>query len=238
MSLQAEVGTEKVAADGASKTPGAEVIKKAVWPTGKALAKTEQYAYAALLRQWGLPAPAKGQWPCQVARANGFRCLAKKSDLENILVLNRPAVLRMQNEQGQGFFGALVARQGSRVTIEVNGEPVRADLAELSKLWSGSFVMIWRPPTGYQGSIRPGHKGQVVAWLSEKLAAIESSGYTGERSKEVYGPEHVRAVKNIQRDNHLAPDGIAGKETLIVVNSLSGAQAPHLIKSSNNVLYP
>jgi general secretion pathway protein A len=98
--------------------------------------------------------------------------------------------------------------------------------------------MIWRPPTGYQGSIRPGHKGQVVAWLSEKLAAIEGSGYTGESSKEVYGPEHVRAIKNIQRDNHLAPDGIAGKETLIVVNSLSGAQAPYLLKSSDNVLYP
>jgi len=221
---------EKVQEKSLSKKLEPELTQKTVWPTGKALATTEQSAYATLLRLWGLGAPASGQIPCQVARANGFRCLAKQSDLQNILILNRPAVLYMKNKQGKRFFGALVSVQGNLATIEVNGEPVRTNLADLPKLWSGFFVMIWHPPAGYRGSIREGHKGQVVSWLSEKLEEIEGPAYFGESSKEMYGPEHVRSIKHLQRKNHLVPDGVAGKETLIVVNSLSGAQVPYLKK--------
>ena len=104
----------------------------------------------------------------------------------NLLILDRPAVLHMKNEQGQGFFAALTGVQGTLATLEINGERMQTDFAELSKRWSGSFVLIWQPPIGYKGSIRRGHKGQVVSWLSERLAKIKGAGFTGKKSNKVY----------------------------------------------------
>nr|MBF0221052.1 AAA family ATPase [Desulfobulbaceae bacterium] len=225
-----EVKLEKVIEYASVKEPEMKPLAKAVWPTGKALLKSEEAAFAALLRLWGFEPPMAGQWPCQFAEEKGLRCIAKQSDLENLLTLNRPAVLHMKNEQGKAFFAALTGVQGDVATLEINGQAMQADFSELSKHWAGGSVILWQPPPGYRGSVRGGQTGQVVAWLSGQLAKIEGTGYIDTASSKVYGSEHIRAIKNLQRRNNLVPDGIAGKETLIVVNSLSGAEVPFLKK--------
>lgn len=221
---------EKVVEYASIKAPEAKPLVKVTWPSGKTLLKTEDLAFAALLRQWGLEPPVDGQWPCQFAQERGLRCIAKQSNLENLLTLNRPAVLHLKNEQGQTFFAALTSVQANVATLNVNGQAVQTDLSELSKRWAGGSVILWKPPAGYKGAVRKGHSGQVVEWLSGQLAKIEGAGYTGGTSTKVLGAEHIRAIKQIQRQNNLVPDGIAGKETLIVVNSLSGAKVPYLKK--------
>lgn len=219
---------EYIASPAASKAVNTVAAKKPVWPLGKQTQTTEDAAFVSLLRQWGVGTPPKGQWPCQFVEEKGLRCIAKHGDLETLLTLDRPAVLRMKNEQGAVFFAAMLKTSGDEASLEINGEASQVALSDLTRGWFGDFVLIWQPPPGYTGSMRTGSRGPVVSWLSDRLAKIDGTEYSGSKGRNVFGAEHVRAVKHLQDTHHLVTDGIAGKETLIIVNSLSGAKVPHL----------
>ncbi len=201
------------------------------WPAGEQTAKSANLAMQTLLGIWGLEGFASDkEWGCQYAESYGLRCLAGQSGLAALLRLNRPAILKMRNKDGQDFSVVLVAESGGRLKLRNGDKVINVVSADLATHWSGSYILFWRPPIGYSESIRPGHKGRDVDWLAEQLALVAGEEYNARSESATFNDTMVRKIKKIQFDHDFIPDGIVGKETIILLNTLTGAKVPYLRK--------
>ncbi len=213
----------------ASLPPTVQKIDKVEWPTGELAGKSEYLAYDNLLRMWGLTGYSPGdEWACEYAEENGLRCLAQQGSIDSIVRLNRPALLRMVNDQHQVFFMVLTSVHGDAATFKLGDREIVINIEDIALNWSGVYVLIWRPPPGYSDSIRPGHKGPEVKWLAAKLSEIDGTKYDAGRSSDVFDSSMVEKVRRFQFANNLVPDGIVGKGTIILINTLTGKNTPVL----------
>ncbi len=202
------------------------------WPTDEQAAKSENNAMRTLLGIWGLNNfAAEKEWGCQYAEHNGLRCLAGQTGLAGLLRLNRPVILRMRNDQGQKFSVVMAAERDGKFQLRYDGKVVTAVAADFALSWSGSYILFWRPPPSYSESIRPGGNGRDVEWLAEQLALVGGEEYNKRHSGRVYSENMVQAIKKIQFNHDFIPDGIVGKETIILLNTLTGAKVPLLHKT-------
>ncbi len=201
------------------------------WPKGSQAEKSESLAYDTLMQVWGFTDfSADKEWVCQYAEDNGMRCLAQQGGMDNVLSLNRPVMLKMINHDQEDFYMVLTGVQNDSLIFRAGDNEIRANLADVALRWSGLFVLLWQPPPGYEDSIRPGHKGLVVDWLEKQLAQLSGKKISSKNdSKEkVYDAIMVEQVKKVQFANNLAPDGIVGQETIILLNTLSNKKVPVL----------
>jgi general secretion pathway protein A len=95
-------------------------------------------------------------------------------------------------------------------------------VAELADYWFGEFLVLWRPQNGELRPLRAGMRGDDVRWLRqglEHLHGLPASTETGD----VFDAELERLVEDFQRSRRLAVDGVAGLQTLLVLDSALGA---------------
>jgi len=84
-------------------------------------------------------------------------------------------------------------------------------------------MLLWRPPGGAPLSLSPGSRGAEVVWLRQSLANIDDSYVSNAIDSDEYDSNLQNIVRRFQRDNRLDVDGLAGQQTIILVNSLLGA---------------
>ena len=199
------------------------------WPED--LTGSEQGAFAALLDLWGKPAPllAVGD-PCVQVEAVGLRCLASQGSLDDLRRFNLPAVLVLWNDLGVPFHAVLARIEGDQGTFLVDGRSLTLPVRALARFWGGEYAVLWPPPPGYGGSIRPGHQGEAVRWMVERLRRLPGGEGLADADRELYVDPWVGMVRDFQLRNGLVPDGIAGRETLILLHARSGAAGPTLAK--------
>jgi peptidoglycan hydrolase-like protein with peptidoglycan-binding domain len=88
--------------------------------------------------------------------------------------------------------------------------------------------MIWRSPVTGPLPLQPGMGGRDVAWLRQRLGALDGQPLTA-KANQVYDEELRRKVAVFQQVEALLPDGIAGEETLVrLVATAPGANGPTL----------
>ncbi len=212
------------------KYQAAEPFLSAVeWKDMEAVGRDKRAAMGDLLRLWGVKgfSPAE-EWGCQYAEKHGLRCLSSASGMAALRRLNRPVVLRLRGDQGGKSFVVLAADHGRWLDLRLDGRQWRVSPADLAQHWQGAYILIWRPPAGYGDSIRPGYRGPMVKWLAERLALVDGEEYNKQAGRAVYDPGLVRRVRRLQFRYNLIPDGIVGKETIILLNTLTGAGGPEL----------
>ncbi len=212
------------------KYQAAEPFLSAVeWKDIEASGRDKREAMGDLLRLWGVRgfSPAE-EWGCQYAEKNGLRCLSAASGMAALRRLNRPVVLRLRGNQGGKSFVVLAADHGRWLDLRLAGRQWRVSPADLAQHWQGAYILVWRPPEGYGDSIRPGYHGPMVKWLAERLALIDGEEYNKQAGEAVYDSGLVRRVRRLQFRYNLIPDGIVGKETIILLNTLTGAGGPEL----------
>lgn len=191
--------------------------------------QNEDVAMQTLLNIWGLPGFSPGEaGGCQYAASHGLRCMAGQASLARLLRLNRPVILRMHNERQQEFFIVLAADHGKSLELRLGKNVFKVNQAEIAPRWSGAYVLLWRPPPGYSDSIRPGHSGRIVNWIAEQLALVEGKKYNGRDIMAVFNSRMVEQIKKIQFSHGFIPDGIVGKQTIILLNTLTGTKEPLL----------
>ena len=96
---------------------------------------------------------------------------------------------------------------------------------DLEARWQGHYQLLWRTtPLGFTLS-KPGDRGPDVTWLAKNLLA---AGIKSLRVKDVYDDDVVEAVRAFQRSRGLVADGIAGRQTLIHLNSVNDKTIPRL----------
>jgi len=181
---------------------------------------TPDFALASLFDLWGLQYTRGSQSGCSQAAAAGLACLSQRSSWNGLRQLNRPAVLTVIDDDGNSHELVLTAIQGDSAELSIGGVAVTHPVSEITELWFGEFMLLWRPPGGAPASLSPGSRGAKVVWLRHSLATIDDRYASDNIDGDEYDANLQGVVRAFQRDHRLVVDGLAGQQTLIIINSL------------------
>ena len=105
----------------------------------------------------------------------------------------------------------------------------QVDRQWLSDNWGGSYTLLWRMPKGGVSLIASNAGQTQIQWLDNALSrALQQP----ERKVRRFDGELKNKLQQFQRDQGLTPDGIAGSNTLLRLNALSGEPMPRLEEAS------
>jgi general secretion pathway protein A len=199
------------------------------WPEKSNLALSQVMAFQALFKVWGLDYDPR-QYPtvCRFSRSQGLGCLSLYGSMATLRQLNRPAVLKLFNAQGQEYYVTLVGIEGERALLEVGGQRKRVRLKDLELWWLRSYTLLWREPPDYQVPIRAGARGPAVVWLDQQLAILQGRAPRPDGALS-YDEGLVRQVQQFQRSQGLVADAVIGPRTSIRLNTATMADVPLLM---------
>ena len=172
-------------------------------------------AFVSLYALWNLDAGAGGADPgCELGRRAGLRCLSRTGTWTVLRRLNRPAILELATLDGRKHHVVLAGLDGDRATLQIGERRVTLPTAEVERFWDGPFVMIWKSPVAGPLPLQSGMSGRDVAWLRQQLGTIDGRTSPA-NAAQGYDEELKQRVAAFQQIESLAPDGIAGEETLV-----------------------
>lgn len=197
------------------------------WPGSAPKAHSRDLAFKALLALWGHVQPPDSDVPLDVPHF-GLEFLEERGSFARLRQLNHPAVLRLADPEGEDvFYVTLTALDEETATLVIGSDILRVPMATLMNQWLGDFTLLWQPPPGYQRVLRAGDEGITVLWLEQRLA--ELAGRDIREFPELYFDQTMEAdVRQFQREENLAPDGLVGPNTLIRLNARSESEQPRL----------
>jgi len=180
---------------------------------------SSESALMTLLDLWGIDFQ-RGQRGCTQAAAAGYECLFQRGSWGGLKQFDRPAILTLIDGRGAVHDVVLTAINGAMVELSIGGVAVTHTLDEITDMWFGEFLLLWRPPNGSSEALGPGSSGPGVAWLRQSLAAIDIRYQTTPQAPDVFDEDLAEKVRLFQRDNRLDVDGLAGHQTQIIINTL------------------
>ena len=185
-------------------------------------------ALTTLLGLWGLDTSNAAN-ACNPALKPGYECLGQRGSWNNLRQLDRPAILTLMDRQGGSHRVVLTAIQGDRAELSIAGATVSHGLDEVAELWFGQYLLIWMPANGVSVAMIPGARDRNVVWLRESLVAIDERYRAEPLGSDSYDRTLANRVREFQRDHRLVVDGLAGRQTQIIINSLlAGDDVPRL----------
>ena len=193
-------------------------------------------AFTTLFSYWGLSySELKGDTACERATAAELRCIFGKAGWEVIRGHNRPAVLEVINAAGKRRQIVVLALQGNQVSLNVGGKVVTTSTESVDPYWYGNYLLLWKPPPAGSNVLREGLIGKDVGWLRDQLNRIEGKAVsTDEKKKLSFDPTLKWRVMEFQRIRGLNVDGVAGRETIIEINSaVNDRSTPVLLRQSS-----
>lgn len=200
--------------------------------SGKAAEETRDMAYEALFRQWNISYKVqKNLNICRQVQTYGLRCLNGLGNFDELKILNRPAVLKLVNDNGRELYVTLLSIQDQDAVFQSGDDTIKYGIKEIEKQWLGEYTLFWKMPPHYQGPFRPGYKGDVVKWLNVRMSQIQGQK-TQPKEKLEYDNELVRQVKKFQLAKGLTPDGVIGPHTIIHLSNAGGSVEPVLVKTA------
>ncbi len=179
-------------------------------------ARQQREAWRWLYRRWGIRA-GDDENGCAQSLVHGLDCLRGEGGLEQLRRLDRPAIVRVYDQQGAPRWLVLERLQDRQVTLVAGGARTVVDIGKLDGYGIRQFVLLWRPPEQTRGTLAAGDRGIGVAWLVRQLglaAGVTPAAVTDP----VFNETVAAAVRGFQRSRGLEPDGIAGPETLILLD--------------------
>jgi general secretion pathway protein A len=184
---------------------------------------TADFALASLFDLWGLEYTRGSQSGCLQAATAGLACLNQRGSWNGLRQLNRPAVLTIIDNDGNSHKLVLTAIHDDSAELSIGGIAVSHPVSEITELWFGEFMLLWRPPGGTPVSLAPGSRSAEVLWLRQSLADIDERYASNNIESDEYDTNLQGIVREFQKDFRLVVDGLAGQQTLIIVNSLLGS---------------
>jgi general secretion pathway protein A len=185
-------------------------------------------AYSALLKVWKHKySEHKPSGACAYAQTRGLSCLHRQGNLRSLSQLNRPAILKLYNNDGDNSYMLLTYLDSKEATINTGKEEFKVSTAALDSHWLGEYTLLWQKPPFYDHALQQGSQGPIVQWLDQVLVRLYgqksvptiSDNYTGEL---------IVQVKRFQQSKGLAADGVAGPLTFIHLNNEIGVETPLL----------
>ncbi len=173
-------------------------------------------AFSALLTLWGIRYDPDAGPACAQATVAGLRCEFQQGSLSLLAAMNRPAILSLVDERGATHHAVVRHLDTDSAVLVLGGADHRLARAELDRYWFGDYLVIWRPHPQAGALLLPGQRGEGVAWLRQRLEALQGAPATG---GDAYDDDLRRRVQQFQRERRLTVDGKAGVQTMIALNS-------------------
>ena len=199
----------------------APIITPQSWLSDPAHPTDTDTAFATLFSLWRAHYTPDGAGSgCLEAEQAGLRCLYRKGTWNNLRGFDRPAIITLTDAQGIQHQVVVTKLAGNQVTLRAGSASATFPLSALDPFWYGDYLLLWKPNANAPAPLAPGMIGTAVAWLRTQLARLQ---HTPDSGSSTYDAALVAAVKQFQVSQHLKPDGIAGEETLIHLNTVLDA---------------
>ncbi|MEN7344231.1 MAG: peptidoglycan-binding domain-containing protein, partial [Pseudomonadota bacterium] len=168
---------------------------------------------------------------CQQARALRLRCVADRSSIAELLILDRPAIMTLRDRSGEAHQVVLSASSDDTLTLSTGDDEITIPTGELSRFWFGEYLMLWQPPNNEVTSLRKGARGVAVLWLRQSLTAI--MGQTAEPlDSDQFDDALETMVRDYQRSRLLTVDGLAGQRTqMMIIRDLGLKDVPSISRN-------
>jgi general secretion pathway protein A len=190
---------------------------------------TTASALTSLFEAWGLAYQASAKSGCEQASEAGLACLYQRGSWSGLKQMDRPAILTLVDDNGDRHEVLLAAIHDDSAVLSIGGVVVEHPVSDILQSWFGQYMLLWRPVSGTPVSLGPGSRNEGVVWLRRSLGTIGPEYATANEDSDAFDAELERAVRQFQRDQRLSVDGLAGKQTQIVINSLlAGDGTPRL----------
>lgn len=190
-------------------------------------------AFRALFLLWGESyQPTDYPVACQFAAGEGLECLHREGTRKSLAQLNRPAILRLQDDGGRFRYVTLASlEQGVAFLGSANGDIKAVRFGQLEDYWYGDFTILWRLPPYMASTGSGGIETSREVWLSSQLMQLTDRYAKDEVERsEVIAMDHEDQVRWYQRKKRLQVDGIPGTMTLIHINSDLNPGVPRLLE--------
>lgn len=197
------------------------------WTAQEPPTNSSVLAYRALFHLWGFDGVNLDQGARQLAADLGLDLVTKRASLGLIKQLNRPAVLKIFDPQGESFYATLTALNDEMATLFIGSDIQRVSVSQLVQQWFGEYGLIWQPPAEYQGVVKPGAQGPLVGWLERQLAMLSGRQANPATDLKLEGAL-LKEVQAFQKAAGIEADGVVGPHTLILLNTQVGGHQPTL----------
>ncbi|MEE8427057.1 MAG: peptidoglycan-binding protein, partial [Woeseiaceae bacterium] len=177
-------------------------------------------AMATLFDLWSLSYPSGTQDICAHLESMGYACLSRRGSISSLRQLDRPAILTLIDSRGVSHSVVLTALQGDQAELSIAGVAVSHPVTTIANAWFGQYLLLWKPPNGYSMALGFGVQDGNVVWLRQSLAAIDDHYRAEPTDLDVFDAGLDQRVRAFQRDHRLDVDGLAGRQTQIIINSL------------------
>ncbi len=213
----------------ASRTaPSPAPLAALVRPAGVTAGDSLAIANAALFKAWG--SNYAGGDACRQAEGEGLRCRIERGGLLELRQFDRPAVLKLRDDQGHEFHVVLLKLKPDTAIVGIGERTISVSLGALARQWTGEYSMLWRAPAALRETLRPGDSGDGVVWLRKRLAMLDGDASVA-ADNPLFDAALSRRVEQFQRERGLNPDGSVGPQTLIHMIGASDPSAPRLVDS-------
>lgn len=189
-------------------------------------------AFLKLFGLWGARYVPGDTDPCAQATKQGLECFIQRGSLAQLRIYNRPAILLLNDDLGASHQVVLGGLTNETARILLAGQSNEIGIADLSRYWFGDFILLWKPGVREVKKLTFGMKGEEVRWLRQNLQQLKGVEIQQPVS-DVYDAELSTLVRNFQREHRLEVDGVAGLQTLVVLNSATAAAGTPMLQAAN-----
>ncbi|MFQ6372119.1 ExeA family protein [Shewanella sp. YIC-542] len=186
-------------------------------------------AFAALFDLWQ-KAPYAGVSACQSATQLGLACYQQQGSLTALLALNYPAVVYMNDDAGQAFYGALVAQADGQLLLQLGEQQFWVTQDWFEQHFSGMFELLWQPTTWVQHPVTTASSLEKVQWLENALAGVEQRQ---PRVMSYFDTTLAQALKHFQQQHGLPVEDHASVATLTLLGIYQHSAGPLLQRGGN-----
>ena len=188
-------------------------------------------AFANLFELWGITFDMGSPRACAQAQEHQLFCLFQRGSLAQILQLNRPVILTLQDNAGATHEIVLVTLSDTSAGIRLGDATYEVPISDINALWYGEYLLLWKPQIGAIKSFYPGMRDPNVVWLRKSLAEILGKPIDP-MSSDLFDDNLEAHVRDYQVTRRLNVDGLVGQQTQIVINSDLGVSTPRLTRAN------
>lgn len=178
---------------------------------------------------WKLEKISSTQNPCLDVEKVGLGCLRGRGEWNQLLKLNRPAVISMVKPDKSVQYAVISKIEGPKVSLRDGSLTTITSASQLQKSWSGEYLMFWRPPPVFSREMEPGMSGEDIVWLRLRLAEITGEDADTKRLYD-YDDALAKRVVEFKRSHNLPENERVDVMTMIILNSsVSGSNSPMIL---------
>lgn len=174
-----------------------------------------------LYKVWGLKASIV-DGNCSERNAGPYYCEQARADFSQIVKTDRPVVLKMRVGD-ENFYSVLYRVDGQSAELLMANKRIQVPRQWLEDNWQGEYQYLWYSPINQ--TLKPGQYGALVRVLDQQVSKAIGEPESG---NDQFDAGLKGKVEAFQRWQGLDVDGIAGRNTLIKIDSIINKSAPRL----------